>query len=410
MSNVLGELFGDIANAIRSKTGGTDTIKPIDFPNEIANIQQGSGGVGEGFVTVTFMNGNEVIFTRPVYIGDDCPDPVTQGRIEAPTKESTAQYNYMHNGWALADGGTASSNALKNIQVDTVVYSAFKESERLYTIRFFDGETLKQTLSLAYDTVPNPDTPTHSTDPDHYVFDKWEPTITKVMGNADYIAVWREKKALADYTWEELDAMSLEEMKANFTVGEYGPKAGSTKPILLGFENMELADGSGKARMTFGSFSRLSGRSSSITYGWSGTGFTDWENCNYRLADCLSYLKTQAPEIFTYGKPVKVKYTATDGTVKETTDTAFAPSMSQLGYTGVANEGEKFDLFTEKSLTDPLEKMEWLYSVYANASYIDPYTRTINVNDSKIYCVKTQGIPHLESYNLKAGPYAVFCI
>lgn len=41
MSNVLGNLFGEIADAIREKTGGTGTMKPAEFPAEIASIVTG---------------------------------------------------------------------------------------------------------------------------------------------------------------------------------------------------------------------------------------------------------------------------------------------------------------------------------------------------------------------------------
>ena len=40
----LREVFSSIANAIRSKTGKTDTIKPVDMATEIQSIQTGSGG------------------------------------------------------------------------------------------------------------------------------------------------------------------------------------------------------------------------------------------------------------------------------------------------------------------------------------------------------------------------------
>ena len=39
----LREVFSSIANAIRSKTGKTDTIKPVDMATEIESIQTGSG-------------------------------------------------------------------------------------------------------------------------------------------------------------------------------------------------------------------------------------------------------------------------------------------------------------------------------------------------------------------------------
>lgn len=48
MANALGELFGDIANAIRSKTGDTGTIKPAEFPAKIVAIESGGDAGGSG--------------------------------------------------------------------------------------------------------------------------------------------------------------------------------------------------------------------------------------------------------------------------------------------------------------------------------------------------------------------------
>lgn len=47
MANVLAELFGDIAAAIREKTGDEGTMKPIEFPDEIRAIVTGGGDSGE---------------------------------------------------------------------------------------------------------------------------------------------------------------------------------------------------------------------------------------------------------------------------------------------------------------------------------------------------------------------------
>jgi hypothetical protein len=44
MANALGTLFGDIASAIREKTGDTATMKPAEFPEKIAAIEAGGGG------------------------------------------------------------------------------------------------------------------------------------------------------------------------------------------------------------------------------------------------------------------------------------------------------------------------------------------------------------------------------
>lgn len=54
--SALGELFTDIASAIRGKTGETGTMKPAEFPDKIAGIEAGSGGLGGmwKFATKTF--------------------------------------------------------------------------------------------------------------------------------------------------------------------------------------------------------------------------------------------------------------------------------------------------------------------------------------------------------------------
>jgi hypothetical protein len=45
MANALGTLFKDVADAIRAKTGDTGTMKPAQFPEKIASITGGGGGV-----------------------------------------------------------------------------------------------------------------------------------------------------------------------------------------------------------------------------------------------------------------------------------------------------------------------------------------------------------------------------
>ena len=50
MANVLGELFGNIATAIREKTGDTATMKPAEFPEKIRGIEVGSDPVVQSLV------------------------------------------------------------------------------------------------------------------------------------------------------------------------------------------------------------------------------------------------------------------------------------------------------------------------------------------------------------------------
>ena len=78
MSNVLGTLFGDIAEAIRSKTGEAGTMKPAEFPDKIAGISVGggSGGDGEWVIASGSVDGNGDVLTVTHGLGV-IPDIVT---------------------------------------------------------------------------------------------------------------------------------------------------------------------------------------------------------------------------------------------------------------------------------------------------------------------------------------------
>ncbi len=380
--------------------------KDVDIAGVIGTHEGGGGGTAEGCSTVTFMNGAEVIFTRPVYNGDDCPDPVTQGRIETPLKESTAQYDFTHNGWASADGGTADSSLLKNITEDKTLYAAYSSTVRSYTVTYFDedGATVLHTEQLSYGSTPSY-TPTHQTDPDHYAFDSWSPSLVSVTGDADYTVVWKEKLALSDFTWEELDAMTIEELRANFKVGDTGPYvAGFGSTNLIGFENVELADGSGKAKMVFCINIPLAAYIDWVPYAEWGRG-KDWSNCNYRKFANDNF-EDKYPSVYEYIKQVKIRYTSTNGTIEEITDRVFAPSLSQFGYTDAPDEGEKFDIYAEKTMEDALEKIDNM-----NFYILNGCTRTIELSGDNVYCIKIGTAPTVTTRSTTGLPARTcFCI
>ena len=92
MANALGTLFGDIAAAIREKTGDTAKMKPAEFPSKISGISAGGGDVC--YVTFMSRDGSVEYGKKAVAVGDDCADPIARGVFSTPTRESTAQYNY----------------------------------------------------------------------------------------------------------------------------------------------------------------------------------------------------------------------------------------------------------------------------------------------------------------------------
>ena len=55
MSTALGELFTNIASAIRDKTGDTATMKPMEFPEKIEGIELSSSGGNLKVANGTFL-------------------------------------------------------------------------------------------------------------------------------------------------------------------------------------------------------------------------------------------------------------------------------------------------------------------------------------------------------------------
>jgi len=197
------------------------TEHSVAIYSEIVECNGGGSGGGtvEGAATVTFMNGDAVYYTRPVVIGDDCPDPITQGRVDVPTKESTAQYDYTYSGWSLTDGGTAgTTNALKNVTEDRTIYAAYTSAVRYYTITYYDsdGTTVLKTESLPYGAEI-----TYSPIKDHKGLDKWIPDASPVVGDASYTATWKEEVTFAAGSWEDIaTACDQGEAAQYFAVGD----------------------------------------------------------------------------------------------------------------------------------------------------------------------------------------------
>lgn len=247
----------------------------------------GGGGSVEGVHYVTFMDetGSAELYKRPVADGDDCADPVERLLMDEPTKESTAQYVYDHNGWATTAGGAADSNALKAVTEDKTVYAAFAESLRYYTITYMDsdGTTLLKTESLAYGSTPN-----YEAEKSGYGFNGWTPSLATVTGDASYTASWVFDVTFANGSWEDIAAV-CESGKASetFSIGDTktvsfldlnGNQVSATARI-IGFNHDNLTDGTGKAAMSIllypGAFAATAVQGTSKTNydgGWASCG------------------------------------------------------------------------------------------------------------------------------------------
>ena len=129
---------------------------------------------------ITFMNGNTKLQSSEIAYGVT-PTPPT---VTLP--ENTAQYTYSFGGWdkeVVAVTGTATYTAIVNRTLNKYEV-AFKD---------FDGTVLKNAMEYNYgtsaDDIEKPSTPTRGNTAQYtYAFKGWNPAITEVTENAEYVA------------------------------------------------------------------------------------------------------------------------------------------------------------------------------------------------------------------------------
>lgn len=217
-----------------------------------------------------------------------------------PTRAQTAQYTYTFAGWSTQMNATsAEANATKNVTADRSVYAAYTATVRTYTVYFYNGSTLLQTVN----NVPYGGSATYTgttpVDPSgqSLAFKGWSPQPTNIVGNTSCYAQFQSPVEVAEIT----DSWGT--IIANIDNGTYATeyKVGNYKPLDLGTEgtiNMqivaidkdELADGSGYAPLTFIGMELLatSHRMNPVRVAnTEGTGtLGGWEKCEMR-----AYLK-----------------------------------------------------------------------------------------------------------------------
>lgn len=175
-------------NTEKAQISGTFTIDTLTG-NDLAEMQERYPNIKIQYnhftAQVNFYDdsGSTLLKTVTIYDGGD-----TAYGSSNPTKASTAQYSYSFTGWSLTAGGSANANALKAVMVDRNVYAAYSKTVRKYTVYFYNGSTLLQTVSnVPYGSgayYPG-DTPekTGVDFPEDYVFTGWSPSNTGITGN-----------------------------------------------------------------------------------------------------------------------------------------------------------------------------------------------------------------------------------
>ena len=174
---------------------------------------------------ITYMNetGTTKLYEETIYNGGSASNPVTDNDISAPTKASTAQYEYTFSGWSTTPGGSASASALTNINANRTVYAAFTSTVRSYTVTFKndDGSTLHTETVRYGGNATYSTTPTSSQGAD-YEFKGWSPSPTNITGNLTCTAQYKSPaSALDGMTWAEIAEISAAGTAANyFDVGD----------------------------------------------------------------------------------------------------------------------------------------------------------------------------------------------
>ena len=146
-------------------------------------------------------DGAAELYRTTIINGGNGIDPVTNGTISAPVRESTAQYDFTYAGWSKAkDADAIDENALLNVESDRCVYVAYSRVLRYYDVKFYTGTTLLYTQSTpyggtAYYTGEEPQK-TGVDNPQDYEFVGWDPAPINITGELkcyakfDYLGAW----------------------------------------------------------------------------------------------------------------------------------------------------------------------------------------------------------------------------
>ena len=355
---IKGETLTGIADAIRSKTGGTEPIPVPEMAAQIEGITGGGVGSSDDVRYVTFMShdGTVKLGKKAVAVSDDCADPIARDVFDTPTRESDAQYNYAFAGWSKNPDNVLDDTALDAVTEDRVVYAVYAMTVRKYTISYYDGDTLLKSETIEYGSVPSIENPTK----DGSSFIGWEPSLTKVTGDASYYAQWKEKVTFAGGSWADIAAISeAGEASDYFSIGD-------TRDITIGnqvvtfkivaFNHDILADGSGKAGMTILATELFTDFSYNYyVMNTSATNVGGWASCAARTRLNGTLLAALPEELQAVIKSVTKNYNSGGSSVVSTcADKLWIPSFGEAGLPGCNYSGQKTDYDTAYEGFDPI--------------------------------------------------------
>lgn len=137
---------------------------------------------------VTFVNyDGSVLYTKYVDQGDTCPEPITAGAIQTPTREPDQQYVYTFSGWDNLSG---------SVIAPKTVTAQYSTTTRTYTVNWYHhpGLLLKTTTAqYGEDVVYDLDIPTWTDGEGAYrfrLFKGWDKSTGRIVGDTNVYALW----------------------------------------------------------------------------------------------------------------------------------------------------------------------------------------------------------------------------
>lgn len=137
--------------------------------------------------TLTYVDNDGVVLGTETIL--DGADPVS---VPALGDKVDGRYYYTFLGWGKVQNGEVDDNALKNIQADTVVYAIYALEEKVFTVRFFNGDELLATFAnVAYgSTIDYDEIPVYNGvgNPGDYQFIGWSELPENITADMDLYA------------------------------------------------------------------------------------------------------------------------------------------------------------------------------------------------------------------------------
>ena len=346
---------------------------------------------------VRFFDGdNKVVYSEWILENTSADDPVAEGKIQIPEKESTAQYSYVYSAW---------EQDFSNITAPLDVYAVYTSFLRDYPVYFYNGNAQLQYSRVYYGTharfegdEANIKKIVGGEVSDYYEFAKWSPNISEPItgpttfyaefvfdgyindswetiaanvaaGNKDAYGYGGRKVDTIEYTYRgitykheiEFEIIGRDHNELEVPTQSYNNNAATAGLTFRGFlQTLTIMNGGSK---------EWNGQQSLDSGGWQLCDLRAWLNTGFNSECLYTSLPNELREAI---KSVKIVSDngVYDKTLTTTYDKIFLASAEELNvfspsYT-IEGQGKPYALFTDDISRKVEGKMYWTRSTGCN--------------------------------------------